>query len=176
MSTTTIFITGYYDSVAAADDLHKYLAGLWQNNGRHIDRFFRYDQVPEILNFIQSLPPTQKLGIVGFSWGFDAAVEVAAKSDPRWVDALVEIDGVPRFGNSSKFPGFSLSGNVRAARSWHRDPSDCKKYISAPIWTAKCAFINQRYMLIPGKSEEEQHGQLCLHPAEPIAFLKSVLG
>lgn len=166
------FVSGLYESISAADGLHKYLAPIWKNKGVSIDRFFRFDQKTELRAAIQLVPASVPLSLIGFSWGGSEAVAAAAATG-RAIDVLLLLDPVNQTGSAP----FSLPGNVRRAYCIHRGADQCRQIQSRPISSAACPFINRKFNPAPAnQSEASAHGQPAREPAEILAIVRATGG
>jgi pimeloyl-ACP methyl ester carboxylesterase len=63
-------------------------------------KYFDWDQAPEILKYLDALPPTEQVDLIGHRYGGDTVANIAARYGRR-INVLVTIDPVGHTGKAT---------------------------------------------------------------------------
>lgn len=88
-----IFIGGFFDSFLRI--VKNYAKEYRINNSGHLVKYFSWTDKEEIINYINSIPSSEPINLIGHSFGGHTAAQVAAGT-VRPIDLLVTVDPVGR--------------------------------------------------------------------------------
>lgn len=160
MGTSVVFTLGLSSSEADYAKLATDVAAWWQPRLPAGTKLYmnRWDK-DVLTDLIKQVPPTDKLVLMGFSFGGGKTVEVATSLNAagRVVAGIVLIDPVDyKNPNTPNTHGFPLPPNVKKAWSFYRGATASPW--SSFIATAACEFYNKRY--VPSSNDvQAAHGQ-----------------